>query len=499
MCQLMDHYSSWYRLKRAVVIYHRLFDILHSRKLQTNKSSCGRFNQPFTVQELDRAENVILKFIQLQHFDKEMDSSSKRCRVPKSSSVYRLDLFLDNGLLKVGGRLSRAEIPEEMKYPVLLPYKSVVTSLIITDIHLRLGHAGRNHVLSALREKYWVIKANSAVRTILSRCVTCRKLRVPACEQKMADLPSIRVKPTPPFTYTGVDFFGPHVIKEGRKYAKRYGALFTCLVSRGVHIETANSLDTDSFLHALRRFIARRGPIHVIWCDNSTNFTSAAKELRQAVAEMSQERIQSYLLKSNIEWKFNPPSASHMGGVWERLIRSVRQVLSPLLNEFGERLNDESYRTLLCEVEAIINSRPLTTVSDSPDDLNPLSPNHLLMMKSNVSIPPPGHFQRNDVYMRRRWRRIQYLANVFWSRWRREYLLNLQVRQKWNESKRNMQVDDIVLIMDQNIPRLQWPMGRVIATESDKRGHVRSVVLRTLKGELRRPVHKLVLLLTSSE
>ncbi|XP_046567991.1 uncharacterized protein LOC124276394 [Haliotis rubra] len=223
MCQLMDHYSSWYRLKRAVVIYHRLLDILHSRKLQTNKSSGGRFNQPFTVQELDRAENVILKFIQLQHFDKEMDSSSKRGRVPKSSSVYRLDPFLDNGLLKVGGRLSRAEIPEEMKYPVLLPYKSVVTSLIITDIHLRLGHAGRNHVLSALREKYWVIKANSAVRTILSRCVTCRKLRTPACEQKMADLPSIRVKPTPPFTYTGVDFFGPHVIKEGRKYAKRYG------------------------------------------------------------------------------------------------------------------------------------------------------------------------------------------------------------------------------------------------------------------------------------
>ncbi|XP_067672348.1 uncharacterized protein [Haliotis asinina] len=214
---------------------------------------------------------------------------------------------------------------------------------------------------------------------------------------------------------------------------------------------------------------------------------------------MSQERIQSYLLKSNIEWKFNPPSASHMGGVWERLIRSVRQVLSPLLREFGERLNDESYRTLLCEVEAIINSRPLTTVSDSPDDLNPLSPNHLLMMKSNVYIPPPGHFQRNDVYMRRRWRRIQYLANVFWSRWRREYLLNLQVRQKWNESKRSMQVGDIVLITDQNTPRLQWPMGRVIATESDKRGHVRSVVLRTLKGELRRPVHKLVLLLSSCE
>ncbi|XP_071107555.1 uncharacterized protein [Haliotis cracherodii] len=212
---------------------------------------------------------------------------------------------------------------------------------------------------------------------------------------------------------------------------------------------------------------------------------------------MDQDSIKSDLLKSSIKWNFNPPSASHMGGIWERMIRTVRKTLTTLLHDFNERLDDESFRTLMCEVEAIVNSRPLTTVSDSPDDLCPLTPNHLLQMKTSVSVPPPGQFQKNDVYMRKRWRRIQYLANVFWSRWRKEYLVSLQQRQKWTILKRNIQVDDIVLIMDDSLPRLQWPMARVKSVEPDQKGFVRSAVLKTQTGEFRRPISKLILLLSS--
>ena len=214
----------------------------------------------------------------------------------------------------------------------------------------------------------------------------------------MADLPKDRVTPAPPFTYTGVDYFGSYVVKEGRKELKRYGCLFTCLASRAVHIETANSLETDSFIQALRRFIPRRCPIREISSDNGTNFVGANTELRQAVDEIDNEQIRSRLHKEGTDWIFNPPSGSHMGGIWERQIRTTCKVLTVLLHEHGSRLDDESFRTLLCEVEAIINSRPLTFASSDPDDLNPLTPNNLLTMK----LLPPGVFQRTGVYMKRR-------------------------------------------------------------------------------------------------
>ncbi|XP_067660679.1 uncharacterized protein [Haliotis asinina] len=186
-----------------------------------------------------------------------------------------------------------------------------------------------------------------------------------------------------------------------------------------------------------------------------------------------------------------------MGGVWERMVRSVRNILNPMLHEFGHRLDDEMYRTFLCEVEAILNSRPLTPVSSDSDDLDPLTPNHLLMLKSNVFIPPPGDFKQDDMYGYKRWRRIQHLANVFWSRWRKEYLVNLQQRQKWNHPKRNYQLDDIVLLKDEYLPRSAWSLGRITRTEPDKSGIVRNVKVKTKGSELRRPVHKLVLLLPS--
>ena len=449
---------------------------------------------------MEQSENALLMYTQTQHFSDVREILGKRHgQVSKSNSVYKLDPFLKRGLLRVGGRLSKMNIPDEMKFPILLPYKSHVTTLILRDIHVKLAHAGRNHVLAQLREKFWVIHANSAVRQLISKCVTCRKLRTPVLEQKMADLPPDRGSMAPPFTYTGVDFFGPFMIKQGRKEMKQYGAIFTCLASRAVHIETAKSLDTDSFINALRRFIARRGPVRQIRSDNGTNFVGAVRELRDALAEMKDDVIKQMLLKQNIEWIFNPPAASHFGGVWERQIRTVRKVLTQLSKEFGDQLDDESFRTLMCEVEAIVNSRPLTSVSTDPDDMNALTPSHLLTMKSNVVLPPPGIFQRADIYMRKRWRRVQYLANLFWTRWKREYLLTLQPRQKWNQPRRNLHVGDIILLKDDSLPRCSWSMGKVDAIEPDRNGFVRSVTVKTQVSSLRRPVDRLVLLVPIDE
>ncbi|XP_068704813.1 uncharacterized protein [Montipora foliosa] len=315
----------------------------------------------------------------------------------------------------------------------------------------------------------------------------------------MADLPKERIAPAPPFTYCGVDYFGPFYIKGGRKELKCYGALFTCLSSRAVHIEAADSLETDSFLNALRRFIARRGPVREIRSDQGTNITGAEKELQRAISEMDNNAIQRSLctkFKADwVQWKQNPPSASHKGGVWERQIRSVRSILTALMREHGRNLDDESFQTLMAEVECIINSRPLTTPSSDPGDLDPLTPNHILTMKSKVVLPPPGNFQKEDVYLRKRWKRVQYLANVFWSRWRREYVQCLQQRSKWNRPRRNFDKGDLVLIVDDRVERNHWPLARIVHTYPDEEGYVRSVKFTTGATFLDRPVDKLILIL----
>ena len=263
-------------------------------------------------------------------------------------------------------------VPDTQKHQIIVPKHSHVANLIVWHFHIRSGHSGREHVLGLVREGFWLVNAHSTVRSVLHNCFVCRRHHAPVLEQKMADLPLDRIVPdTPPFTHTGVDYFGPLYVKQKRSTVKRYGAIFTCLVVRAVHIEIAHSLDTDSFIQALRRFIARRGQVQVIRSDNGTNFVGAEKELRAAIRGWNQEQIHNVLLQKNIEWQFNPPAASHHGGVWERCIRSVRKVLSAILKQ--QTLSDESIQTLLCEVEYIINSRPLTTVSDDPKDLEPMT------------------------------------------------------------------------------------------------------------------------------
>ena len=214
---------------------------------------------------------------------------------------------------------------------------------------------------------------------------------------------------------------------------------------------------------------------------------------------MDHEEIRVRLRKEGVEWLFNPPALSHTGGVWERQIKSTRKILAGLMEEHGDRLDEESFRTLMCEVEAVFKSRPLTVVSGEPNDLEPLTPSHLLTAKSAVVLPPPGKFQRNDIYMRRRWRRLQYLTNLFWSRWKKEYLVSLQERVKWQQPKRNLTEGDIVILREENVRRNVWPLGIVIQTEPDQQGFARSVIVKTQESSLRRPVNKLVLLLPKED
>lgn len=295
----------------------------------------------------------------------------------------------------------------------------------------------------------------------------------------MADLPEDRLLPDqPPFTNVGVDFFGPFDIKRGR----------SLVVVRAVHIEIAHSLDIDSCINAIRRFICRRGQVKMIRSDNGTNFVAAEKELRKALENLDQTKIQNTMTEKGIKCIFNTPAASHQGGVWERQIRTVRKVLNSVLQQ--QTLDDEGLQTVMCEVEAIINSRPITHSSDDANNVEALTPNHLLLMRTRPNIPP-GVFDKDDQHARRRWRQIQYIANLFWTRWTREYLPFLQERQKCLTPQRNFAPGDIVLIMDESAPRNSWSMGRVIKTLPDSSGTVRRVSVQTKTNILDRPINKL--------
>ena len=491
---LVEHYSSWARLRRAVAWIIRLKTRLLKKVRQMQDNEEMRSGQ-LAPEELEAAEAALVRNAQERAYPAELARLRASDCVSRTSSIAKLDPFLEDGLIKVGGRLSRAGgIPRGRRHPIILPRSGTVVDFIIKQVHETVGHGGREHVLSTLREKYWVVKGSAAVRRVLGRCFDCRRRLGSVSQQKMADLPSSRVAvDEPPFTHTGVDYFGPFLVKRGRGHIKRYGVIFTCLTCRAVHLEVAESLTTDSFICALRRFVTRRGNVKSLTSDQGTNFVGASRELERELEELRrcETKIHATMLDKGIEWRFNPPGASNFGGAWERLIRSARATLEALLGQ--QTLTDELLMTLLCEVEAILNSRPLSVVSSDHRDPRPLSPNDLLLLGGGP-VPPPGVFRSQDLYCNRRWRQCQYLADQFWIRWKKECSGELQKRQRWLNPHRNLTEDDIVLVTSETTPRCSWPLGRVVQVKKSDDGLVRSVDVLSRGTVLKRPVNKLVLL-----
>ena len=254
------------------------------------------------------------------------------------------------------------------------------------------------------------------------------------------------------------------------------------LAWQAIHIEVTFNLDADSFVLALIRLVVRCGKVRSVYSDIGSNFIGAERELKKAYSEMNDNKIQSFMESIGrdwIKWHKNPPFASHMGGVWETQIRSAYAILASMLKTHGKSLDNEALLTLMTEVEGILNSRPLTVeMINEPSSFQPLAPANILTMKSEVVISPPGKFLRPDLYCRRRWRRVQHIANEFWSRWRKKYLHSLQERQKWNTRRRNFVIGDVVLLKTMDVLRNKWPMVKVTATKRDQNGLVRSIYLK---------------------
>ena len=324
--QLITRFSTWHKLKKCLswILRYRSNLLAASR----DRKSGAPWNHvrhdilAVTVDEMRHAESEIIMHVQKQSYPDEMNSLVQDGRpIKKSSSICKLNPIMMEGILRVGGRLARSSLDVDSKHQIIIPKNHRVSALIINHYHTLSGHSGREYVLALLRRRYWITHGNSAVRTVLTRCVECKKIQGRVGTQKMADLPADRLTPDKPvFTYVGIDFFGPYMVKRGRAQVKRYALIFTCLAIRAVHIEITHSLDTDSFLQAISRFIARRGKPDLIRSDNGGSFIRGEREIRDGIAAWNQDKISDYLVQKTIEWIFNPPLASHYGGTWERCI-----------------------------------------------------------------------------------------------------------------------------------------------------------------------------------
>jgi hypothetical protein len=414
--------------------------------------------------------------------------------VPKSSKLWKLSPTLDSdGVIALRGRLDHlpatATVPLQRK-PVILDGHHPFTKLLVMDTHVRAGHGSREYVANKLRQKFWIIGVRGLVKKTWMQCQFCRNRRAKAAAPEMGQIPLEGLQQcSRPFIHTGMDYYGPIEVTVGRSRQKRYGALFTCMATRAVHIEIAHSLDTDSAIMAIRRFVSRRGAPEKLFSDNGTNFHGAERELREALEHIDQEKMLTELTQKKIDWKFIPPNSTHMGGVWERLVQSVKRALYSTLKETAPR--DEVPLTLMCEAEHIVNSRPLTFVSTDPEDPEALTPNHFLIGRTSAN-QSPGEFDDADLILRRRWKISQPLSDHFWKRWLREYVPSLIKRSKWHSTTKPIQVGDVAIVADADGPRNSWPLGRVVATYPGKDGTVRVVDIKTSKGVYRRPVVKLI-------
>lgn len=494
LCDRFGRYSDWEKLVRSIAT---LKSVVRNRKWQRTQ---------LTVPQLREAEKHIIRSVQTTSL-----GSIKSDQIKKQ--LRNLTPFADeDGILRVGGRMENApSFSNYEKHPAIIPKHSYLARLLVKYYHEKIHHLGRRSTLAAVREAgFWIISGTTITKSIVSACTKCIKLRGNTETQLMGNLPEERLHRAAPFTHCGMDVFGPFEVKDRRSVIKRYGLLFTCLYSRACHIETLYELTTASFINALRRFIAIRGNVTTLFSDNGTNFIGARNLFEREILQVKDAQLKEYLLSNRIEFKTNVPHASEKGGAWERTIRSARAVLNGMSMKYKERLDTETLQTAFMEVTAVLNSMPLAATNIGAPDEEVVTPNMLLTTKrKSTAVPPPGQYD-GAIYGKDQWRKAQQMADEFHLAWKTEYLTQLTRRQKWQTTKRNIEVGDIVLVTDQNNHRSQWTMGVVSDTHQGKDEKVREATLKLANRWLdmlgkpmapatviRRPINKLVLLLTA--
>lgn len=483
-----NRFSSLQKLRRTVAYLLRFKNNCLNRKLERNFAA-------LSVDEINKAYLRLIKLSQRETFSNEY-SALGRGECVASGRLITLSPFLDDdNIIRVGGRLANADFEYDKKYPILLSSKHHLTKLIFEREHLRLYHAGPQSLLASVREKFWPLAGRNLAKYIVRKCVTCFRNSPKFINPIMGNLPKTRVAQNFPFFTTGVDYAGPFYMKNhkgrGAKLSKCYVSVFICFSTKALHLELVTDLTTETFILALRRFASRRGKPNDIYSDNGRNFLGARSELKDLgkyLLSNKQHLINAYE-QENIRWHFIPANSPHFGGLWEAGVKSFKYHLKRTVG--NANLTFEELYSVIVQIEAILNSRPLCPLSTDPCDLVPLTPAHFLIGKTLTEIPDPDVIQLKQTTLSQ-FQRIQSIKQHFWKRWNKEYISELQQRKRWNKSAgSSLEEGQMVLVKDDNLPPMKWKLGRVVKLHFGSDNVARVAAIKTNSGEIKRALVKL--------
>ncbi|XP_066585595.1 uncharacterized protein [Prorops nasuta] len=488
---LLTRFSSLTRLIR--VVSYCLRPLRNRRK---HKQAAEPSLSFLTSEEIEYAQKSVLRLAQRIDFSAELEILNRKGSLPKTHPLCKLNPFVDesDGLLRVGGRLTHSSLSHEARHPPILSKKSHLSRLCVAQAHRMCLHGGHNLTLSVLQRRVWIVGSSNLVKKEIRTCTLCQRLKPRLVSQLMGDLPVDRVTPSRPFSVTGLDYAGPFRLRfckgRGQKSYKGYIALFVCFSTRAIHLELVSDLTTAAFLSAYRRFIGRRGHCRKIYSDNGTTFQGAARELREMFSAASSfyKEVAASFASEGTTWSFIPPYTPHCGGLWEAGVKSTKHHLRRSIGDC--LLTYEEFSTLLVEIEACLNSRPLYPMRGEPEDLEILTPAHFLIGEASTFVPDaePPSVPENRLS---RYQLLQRIRNSLWKRWSAEYLHHLQERSKWRSPAENFAIGQLALIRDPQSPPTKWLRGRVIQVHPGPDGLVRVVTLKTATSEIRRHIKHL--------
>ncbi|XP_062715282.1 uncharacterized protein LOC134291500 [Aedes albopictus] len=496
---LFLRWSSYSRLLHVVGYMLRFVTNIRTKGRTMPSSPSSPIGAALTVAEIAKAKTLLVRLAQQDGFAEEIKQLNKEKTVGKQSHIRRMSPFFDpEGVLRVGGRLNFALLPYQAKHPALLPTKHPFTRLVFEHFHRKLLHGGGRQLLTAIREEFWPPRGRRLAQTVVRNCFRCTRLNPTPAVQQIGQLPSQRVIPSRPFSVTGVDYAGPLYLRPIHKRAspaKAYLCLFVCFSTKAVHLELVSDLSTQGFLNALRRFISRRGRPNHIHSDNGKNFEGAKNELTELFHRFSdqaqQDSITSACADEGILWHLTPPKAPHFGGLWEAAVKVAKRHLYRQLG--STRLSFEDMCTILTQIEAVMNSRPLLPMTEDPNDLAALTPAHFLIGSSLQALPGPDLHNVPPTRLEH-YQQLQQHVQRFWVHWRKDYLQELQHDTRgW---KRNDEIipGRMVILVDEMQPTLRWPLARIESVIRGKDQLARVVLLRTSRGTITRPIAKICLL-----
>ena len=466
----IENFGTLDRLVRVTAYVLRFVKIL---KAKTRKSDLD-VEPSLTVNEIRESRELWIKEMQRKLPEKNQFEQWKA----------EFGLYTDEqDIWRCKGRLEKANLPQSAKHPILVDKEHYFASLIVYDSHRRVMHNGVKETLTDIRSQYWIVRGRQFVRKLIGRCSICRRFEgKPYQAPPPPPLPEFRVRETPPFTATGIDFLGPLYVRTHEKSEKVWVCLYTRCVTRAVHLDVVPTLTKEGFIRSFRRFTARRGVPSTIVSDNAGTFKAASREIKTMLRDPG---IRRFFVGMNITWSFNLPKAPWWGGIFERLVKSTKRCLKKTVG--GAQLTYEELLTVVAEVEMILNSRPISYVS-TEDLQEPLTPSHLLTGRRLLSMPEQDigndildpEFSLNDKDLSRRMKHLSTLMNHFWTRWRDEYLMELRNshRGKNDNGKGTIRAGDIVVVHDESQPRACWRLGKVERLINGEDGNVRGAIVR---------------------